>query len=73
MAAKIEEKAMTSLSIQKQAQLPDLVHGLAFGDEVVIVENDQAVARIVPAAERPRRALDVRAHCGAGPLYGPRF
>jgi antitoxin (DNA-binding transcriptional repressor) of toxin-antitoxin stability system len=48
---------MTSLSIQEaQAQLPELVHGLTFGDEVVIVENDQAVARIVPAAGQPPRA-----------------
>ena len=47
---------MTSLSIQEaQAQLPDLVHGLAIGDEVVIIENDQPVARIVPAAEQPQR------------------
>ncbi len=47
---------MTSLSIQEaQAQLPDLVHGLSFGDEVIIVENDQPVARIVPAAGQPQR------------------
>ena len=47
---------MTSISIQDaQAQLPDLVHGLAFGDEVVILENDQPVARIVAAAEQPQR------------------
>ena len=47
---------MTSLSIQEaQAQLPDLVHGLSFGDEVIIVENDQPVARIVPAMGQPQR------------------
>ena len=47
---------MTSLSIQEaQAKLPDLVHGLTLGDEVVIVENDQPVARIVPAAGQPLR------------------
>jgi len=47
---------MTSLSIQEaQAQLPDLVHGLTFGDEVVILDNDQPVARIVPAAGQPPR------------------
>lgn len=45
---------MTSLSIQ-EAQLPDLVHGLTFGDEVVILENDHPVARIVPAAGQPQR------------------
>ncbi|MEI7903446.1 MAG: DUF2281 domain-containing protein [bacterium] len=48
---------MTSLSIQEvQAKLPDLVHGLTFGDEVVIIENDQPVARIVPAAAQPLRS-----------------
>ncbi|MCC6123746.1 MAG: DUF2281 domain-containing protein [Pirellulales bacterium] len=47
---------MTSLSIQEvQAKLPDLVHGLTLGDEVVIVENDRAVARIVPATGQPQR------------------
>jgi antitoxin (DNA-binding transcriptional repressor) of toxin-antitoxin stability system len=50
------EKAMTSLSIeQAQANLADLVHGLTLGDEVVITENDQPVARIVSAAGQPQR------------------
>jgi antitoxin (DNA-binding transcriptional repressor) of toxin-antitoxin stability system len=41
--------AMTSLPLQQvQAQLPELIHRLAPGDEVVITENDQPVARIVP-------------------------
>jgi antitoxin (DNA-binding transcriptional repressor) of toxin-antitoxin stability system len=56
---------MTSLSIQEvQAQLPALVHGLTLGDEVVILENDQPVARIVPPAARsqhpPRRPGTLR-------------
>jgi antitoxin (DNA-binding transcriptional repressor) of toxin-antitoxin stability system len=52
-----KEDAMTSLSIQEaQANLPDLVHGLTSGDEVVIVENDRPVARIVAAADWPRRS-----------------
>jgi antitoxin (DNA-binding transcriptional repressor) of toxin-antitoxin stability system len=47
---------MTSLSIQEaQAQLPDLVHALTFGDEVIILDNDQPVARIVPATGQPPR------------------
>ncbi len=54
--SKAREKSMTSLSIQEaQANLPDLVHGLTLGDEVVIVENDRAVARIVSAVEHPKR------------------
>jgi antitoxin (DNA-binding transcriptional repressor) of toxin-antitoxin stability system len=48
---------MTSLSIEEaQARLPDLVHALSYGDEVVILENDQPVARIVPAGEQPQRS-----------------
>ena len=42
---------MTSLPIhQVQAQLPELIHSLARGDEVVITENDLPVARILPSA-----------------------
>ena len=36
--------------------MPDLVHGLTLGDEVVIIENDQPVARIVPAEGQPQRS-----------------
>jgi antitoxin (DNA-binding transcriptional repressor) of toxin-antitoxin stability system len=47
---------MTTVSIQEaQAKLPELVHALTPGDEVVIVENDQPVARIVRAAGQPQR------------------
>jgi prevent-host-death family protein len=56
---------MTNLSIQEaQAHLPELVHGLASGDEVVILENNRPVARIVPAAgpqqRSPRRSGTLR-------------
>ncbi len=45
---------MTSLPIQQvQARLPELIHRLAPGDEVVITENDQPVARIVPPLPAP--------------------
>ncbi|HEX3068900.1 MAG TPA: type II toxin-antitoxin system Phd/YefM family antitoxin [Thermoanaerobaculia bacterium] len=41
---------MTTISIEEaQAKLPDLIHHLHAGDEVVITENDQPVARLVPA------------------------
>jgi antitoxin (DNA-binding transcriptional repressor) of toxin-antitoxin stability system len=52
---------MTSVSIQEaQEKLPELVHGLARGDEVLIVENDRPVARLLPAIaqqDRPARRL----------------
>ena len=43
---------MTTISIEEaQETLPDLIHRLHSGDEVVITENNQPVARLVPAAE----------------------
>jgi antitoxin (DNA-binding transcriptional repressor) of toxin-antitoxin stability system len=54
---------MTSLSIhQAQASLLELIHRLTPGDEVVITENDQPVARIVPPlpAQPPRKLGSLR-------------
>ena len=53
---------MATLTIQEaQAQLTDLIHRRMPGDEVVITENDQAVARLVsgkPALrQRPQPGL----------------
>jgi prevent-host-death family protein len=43
--------AMTTISLQEaQAKLSSLVHQLSPGDEVLITENNQPVARLVPAA-----------------------
>jgi antitoxin (DNA-binding transcriptional repressor) of toxin-antitoxin stability system len=40
---------------QAQAQLPELIHKLTPGEEVVITENDQPVAKLVsePAKLKP--------------------
>ncbi len=44
---------MTHLSIDEaQLKLRELVHGLSPGDEVLIVENDQPVARLLPAESK---------------------
>jgi antitoxin (DNA-binding transcriptional repressor) of toxin-antitoxin stability system len=41
---------MTTLSIEEaQTKLRDLVHGLNPGDEVLIVEDNRPVARLLPA------------------------
>ena len=51
---------MATVSIQEaQAKLAELVHALAPGDELVITENDQPVARLVAAVgqQRPPRRL----------------
>lgn len=40
---------------QAQAQLPDLIHNLTPGEEIVITENNQPVAKLVsePAKAKP--------------------
>lgn len=44
---------MSSLTVQEaQAKLSELIHSLKPGDEVVITENDQPVARLVLAEQR---------------------
>lgn len=47
---------MSTVTIQEaQAKLPDLIHKLMPGDEVVIIENNQPVAKLVaPPAEKQR-------------------
>ena len=48
---------MTQVSIQEaQARLTDLIHRLNPGDEVVITENNQPVARLVPTVAATRKA-----------------
>jgi len=47
---------MTTISIEEaQAKLPDLIHRLHSGDELVITENNQPVARLVHTAAEPRQ------------------
>jgi len=51
---------MSTVSIREaQAQLPDLIHRLAPGDEVVITENNEPVAKLAgtePKTQRPCKA-----------------
>lgn len=42
---------MTVTLREAQAKLLDLIHQLSPGDEVLITENDQAVARLTPAVK----------------------
>ena len=55
---------MSSLTVQEaQAKLSELIHNLQPGDEVVITENDEPVARLVSAGHRhqkPRRPGTLR-------------
>jgi prevent-host-death family protein len=42
---------MTAIPLHEaQAKLPELIHGLAPGDQVVITENDRPVARLTTVA-----------------------
>ena len=47
---------MSTVTIQEaQAKLPDLIHRLTPGEEVVITENNEPVAKLVASgAEKPR-------------------
>ena len=55
---------MTTITIQEaQAKLSELIHQLTPGEEVLITENDQPVARLtltVPPAQKPRRPGTLR-------------
>jgi prevent-host-death family protein len=46
---------MATVTLQEaQAKLSDLIHQLSPGEEVIITENDQPVAKLVaPQAEKP--------------------
>lgn len=47
---------MSTVTIQEaQARLSELIHRLMPGEEVLITENNQPVARIVPAAPIAQR------------------
>jgi antitoxin (DNA-binding transcriptional repressor) of toxin-antitoxin stability system len=52
---------MTTVTIKEaQSALADIIHRLSPGEEVVITENDQPIARLVPtpaAAKQARRRL----------------
>lgn len=47
---------MTTITIQEaQSRLSDLIHNLSPGDELIITENNQPVARLVPTAPAPAK------------------
>jgi antitoxin (DNA-binding transcriptional repressor) of toxin-antitoxin stability system len=51
-----QESVMSMVTIEEaQAKLSDLIHGLQPDEELVITENDQPVARLIPANTPSRR------------------
>ena len=58
-------KEVSTVTIEEaQAKLSDLIHTLAPGDEVLITENSQPVARLV--SERPKPSPGLRPPPGLG-------
>ena len=60
----MEPKVSTVTIEEAQAKLSDLIHTLAPGDEVLITENSQPVARLV--SERPKPSPGLRPPPGLG-------
>jgi antitoxin (DNA-binding transcriptional repressor) of toxin-antitoxin stability system len=59
---------MASVTIQEaQAQLSDLIHRLQVGDEVVITENDQPVAKL--ARTEPKKQWPCKAGSARGKIW----
>jgi prevent-host-death family protein len=53
-----EDRIMATVTIQEaQAKLADLIHKLTPGDEVVITENNQPVAKLVSEQPNPKPGL----------------
>jgi antitoxin (DNA-binding transcriptional repressor) of toxin-antitoxin stability system len=62
---KKEHEKMATVAIEEpQAKLPDLSHNLSPGDEVVITENNQPVAKLV--SEQPKLKPGLRPPPGLG-------
>ena len=65
---------MLTVTIEEaQSKLTELIHGLAPGEEVVLTENDQPVARLVAVctpAFKPREPGTLKRD---GALHGPRL
>jgi prevent-host-death family protein len=51
---------------EAQAKLKDLIHQLAPGEEVVITENQQPVAKLVSEPPKPKRGLRLPPGLGKG-------
>jgi prevent-host-death family protein len=50
------DKIMSTVSVREaQARLSELIRKLKPDDEVVITENDEPVARLLPASARPKK------------------
>ena len=64
---------MPTITIQEaQAKLAELIHRLSLGNEVVITENDQPVAKLARTGaktQRPRKAGSARGRVRMAPDF----
>jgi len=65
---------MTSITLQEaQATLPDLVHRLSQGEEVVLTENNLPVAKLVATATQQRPVPKLGTQRGSVLYMAPDF
>ena len=65
---------MTSITLQEaQATLPDLVHRLKQGEEVVLTENNLPVAKLVATTSQPRPVPKLGTQRGSVLYMAPDF
>ena len=65
---------MPTVTIQEaQARLSDLIHRLSPGDEVVITENDEPVAKLARTEPKTQWPCKAGSCQGNRPLDGPGF
>ncbi len=65
---------MPTVTLQEaQSRLPDLIHNLSPGDEVVITENDQPLARLTRAAPAERKSRQLGTLKGSVVYMAPDF
>ena len=61
---------MPTVTLQEaQSRLPELIHGLILGDELVITENDQPVAKLARAPAEPKTQWPCQAGSAKGSIH----
>ena len=65
---------MSSVSVEEaRAKLSELIHELHPGEEIVITEGDQPVARLLPAASQVRKQRQLGTLHGTVTYVAPDF
>lgn len=65
---------MPTITIEEaRTMLDKLIHGLTPGEEVVITENDQPVAKLVATAQKPHKLPKLGTQLGSVLYMAPDF